>query len=181
MALSFTAGGPALRPEHLADWLGTPPGVHALSATRTTSEPYQVVDLTLDQVLEGRLPEPGGGGRWRYLILDGGVPRGELEFDHGRPVAFHRGLAKDGLVRAMAAADAVDGDFDVCVVHAPAIRFVALWLHNAEEDWLVPYPPSAAGLEPCRAYRAADALPQLRARAEEVGDQLARGGDELGG
>ena len=68
----------------------------------------------------------------------------------------------------MEAAENLGDDFEVSVLEAAPLRFIALWLHNDTTDWIMPYAPNLTSLDNYSTVSISDALAVLQPMAEEV-------------
>ncbi|MDT0347207.1 hypothetical protein [Streptomyces litchfieldiae] len=129
---------------------------------------------------------------WRYLVERGGTavaladtverPR-DVEGGGGHVLAqVNYGPFVSGIARALAAAERADeaAEVEPRVLHVPALRLVAVWLHQlGGEDRLVPAEPSPEGIEANVARPAGELLAQLAERARAVPERAPD--DQLGG
>ncbi len=189
MAIAFEEGGPQGIESRLDEWvpdvqravnLAVPDG---RAETPSLSDGYKAYFPSLNQIQSGDLFTDGESTQWRYLIMAGDIPIGELELDRdGQPVALHNGPAKDGLVTAIEKANALEHDYVASVVISPALRFVALWLRRAGGELVMPYPPNATSLEDYKAVPVATVVDTLQPLAEHVMSAMAGAGDKaIGG
>lgn len=152
MNIRFTPGGPTDTHDKLHDWTDE---LRTLSvrgaaggAPLSLGDPYEVRYVSVEDVAHGRLIDGQHTARWRHLVSDGSHPHAELELDDtNAPMALHEGPGKDGFHAAVQAAEELEGDYVACVLASPPIRFIALWLHNDDEDLVMPYAPDQTGLE----------------------------------
>ena len=184
MGLRFSKGAPSGAAAHLPNWVPNA----AAGATRgggpdvSVSNGYEVVMVTVDDLADGRLLDAVSPGRWRFLVLEDDVPYGELEFEGSDAICVHKGPAKDALIDALDRADDVEGDFVVRVIKSPGVRFIALWLHNADNDWIIPYEPNRTDLCNLTVYDVTQTTRVLQPLAESVQKAIASaGGLPIGG
>ncbi|GLZ78071.1 hypothetical protein Afil01_28780 [Actinorhabdospora filicis] len=118
------------------------------------STPHRVYTMSLDDVASGGGLDRARAGGWRYLIEDGGqliasaeatqTADGEFElsqFTEGPFVA-----ATDKAVKAVRKLPALVADgFELRLLRVPALYMMALWLHSAAADLMVPLAPSPIG------------------------------------
>ncbi|GAB3085348.1 hypothetical protein [Micromonospora schwarzwaldensis] len=120
------------------------------------STPHQVFTMGLDDVLAGGGVDRTQPAGWRYLIEDSGQPIASAEtsagpegtqevskFTEGPFVAATDKAMK--IVRRLPKLAAAG--FELRLLRIPAVYQMALWLHSAEEDLLVPLEPSPIGKE----------------------------------
>jgi hypothetical protein len=184
MGLRFSAGAPAGAAAHLPNWVPNA----AAGATRSggpdvsVSNGYEVVMISVDDLADGRLLDAVSPGRWRFLVLEDDVPYGELEFEGTDAICVHHGPAKDAFIDALEQADQVDGEFVVRVIKSPGVRFIGLWLHNADEDWIIPYEPNRTDLRNLITHDTTEVIRVLQPAAEAVQTAMAAaGGLPIGG
>jgi hypothetical protein len=177
----------------LAHFAGVPEArLHALQGTKpaelTPTAPHEVFSLGLSDLVG---PDPLAATRatgWRYLLAQDnqivasaetvGGQAGGQRFSHFNSGPFVASTA--------AALDTVDGlaatdpaSFELRLLHVQALHTMALWLHgDGADDLLVPLAPAPAGVEPNRAYPAADLLAIL---AGQAGAAAAIGPDDTRG
>ncbi|WP_117208731.1 hypothetical protein [Allorhizocola rhizosphaerae] len=120
------------------------------------STPHQVFTMGLDDVLAGGGVDRARPAGWRYLIEEAGQPIASAEtsagpdgtqevsqFTEGPFVAATDKAMK--IVRKLPKLEAAG--FELRLLRIPAVYQMALWLHSAEEDLLVPLEPSSIGKE----------------------------------
>ena len=135
---------------------------------------FRVVYPTLQDILGGNLVGDRTAQGWRCLLRQHDQILAQLETDPmGEPVAIHLGEAKDGIARAMALADQVEGPNLVDAVEVPALKLCALRLRASgaslrEIEYLIPYDPDATGLPLYTATPVAEAMTLLIPRAREI-------------
>jgi len=156
------------------------------------SEPHPVYVATLDDLAAGKLLAAAKQTGWRYLLAqnDEVVAEAELSEDRraakGAKGAKPRGLAFASLTHGPFTSATVDGlhaaerlpqvekaDYELRLLKAPAVYLVALWLHGADEDILIPLGQPPAGLKKNKAYSEAAVIRALRAtvaRTKEFND-----------
>jgi hypothetical protein len=161
--------------EVLASYLAQPQARPAMRGVNLdnlgATEPYPVYFASLDDFESGTLPnEPG---RWRQLLVADDV-MGEADIDPQgrRVVALHRGPRAGGTARAVEGAYSLERvqkqDYELRLLESPAIYLVAIWLHAANDDTLIPIEPDRTGLARHEPISFQEALPRLRERAAFV-------------
>ncbi|MFD9792248.1 hypothetical protein ACFWXK_15000 [Streptomyces sp. NPDC059070] len=98
---------------------------------------------------------------WRYLVQHGSGPvaLAETVRDAAGGHVFSQlnyGPFVAGTAAALAAAAERAGDAEARLLHLPAVHLIAVWLHAPTGDTLVPAAPAPPGVEPDRAYPAAE-------------------------
>ena len=145
------------------------------------SEPHPVYVATLDDLAAGKLLAAAKQTGWRYLLAQNDEIVAEAELTEGRHAAKaakgakREDLAFAGLTHGPFTGATVDGlhaaerlpqvekaDYELRLLKVPAVYLVALWLHGADEDLLVPLGPPPAGLKKNKAYTEAAVLRALR-------------------
>jgi len=159
------------------------------------SEPHPVYVATLDALAAGKLLAAAKQTGWRYLLAQNDEVVAEAELTVGRrgakgaKGAKHEDLAFAGLTHGPFTAATVDGlhaaerlpqvetaDYELRLLKVPAVYLVALWLHGANEDILVPLGQPPAGLKKNKPYTEAGVIRALRAtvaRTKEFQDAYA--------
>jgi hypothetical protein len=146
------------------------------------SEPHPVYVATLDDLEAGKLLAAAKQTGWRYLLAQDDEVVAEAELTAGRRVAKgakgakHEDLAFAGLTHGPFTGATVDGlhaaerlpqvektDYELRLLKVPAVYLVALWLHGADEDILVPIGQPPAGLRKNKPYTEARVMRALRA------------------
>lgn len=173
MSIRFTSGAPTDTHDKIHGWASELQSGSALRTgggePLTLGDAYEVKYLSVQEIASGHLLEAVHASRWRHLVTHGGQPHGELELDESHePVALHEGPGKDGLRAALEAAENLGDDFEVSVLEAAPLRFIALWLHNDTTDWIMPYAPNLTSLDNYSTVSISDALAVLQPMAEEV-------------
>lgn len=185
MSIKFTSGAPKDTHGKIHGWESELMRASAKGSgggdPLTLGDAYEVKYLALQGIAAGDLLGAVHTSQWRRLVLHGPHPHGELEFDDAHePIALHEGPGKDGLRAALEAAENLGDDFEVCVLQAAPLRFVALWLHNDSCDWIMPYAPNATLLVNYATVSVADALAVLQPMAADV-MKASAGADPTGG
>ena len=159
------------------------------------SEPHPVYVATLDDLAAGKLLAAAKQTGWRYLLAHNDEVVAEAELAAGRRAAKgakrakgakHEDLAFAGLTHGPFTGATVDGlhaaerlpqvekaDYELRLLKVPAVYLVALWLHGADEDILIPLGQPPAGLKKNKAYSEAAVIRALRAtvaRTKEFND-----------
>jgi hypothetical protein len=162
------------------------------------SEPHPVYVATLDDLAAGKLLAAAKQTGWRYLLAQDDEVVAEAELAAGRrgskgakgaKGAKGEDLAFAGLTHGPFAGATVDGlhaaerlpqvekaDYELRLLKVPSVYLVALWLHGADEDILVPLGQPPAGLKKNKAYTEAGVIRALRdtvARTKEFNDAYA--------
>ena len=165
------------------------------------SEPHPVYIGTLDDLAAGKLLTAAKQTGWRYLLAHGDEVVAEAELTEERRAAKGKKGAKstktakgakredlafaslthgpftgatvDGLHAAERLPQVEKADYELRLLKVPAVYLVALWLHGANEDLLVPLGEPPAGLKRNKAYTEAAVIRALRptvARTKEFQD-----------
>jgi hypothetical protein len=157
------------------------------------SEPHPVYVATLDDLVAGKLLSAARQTGWRYLLVQNEEVVAEAELSAARPAAKGaKGATKSrsskqheltfaGLTHGPFSGATVDGlhaaerlpqvekdDYELRLLKVPAVYLVALWLHGANEDILVPLGQPPAGLKKNKPYTEAAVIRALRATAERT-------------
>lgn len=188
MTIQFTAGAPQDTHTKLGNWL---PDIQQVSMaggateeeTINISDAYEVKYLSVEAIASGELLNAVHTSRWRHLVMSTAQAHAhaEIELDENhQPVALHTGQGKNGLQSVLNTVDSLEIDYEVCVLKSPALRFIALHLHNDNEDWILPYPPNATSLTNYQRLTAADTLAVLQPMAQEIIEAMAVG-EGIGG
>lgn len=125
------------------------------------AHPHQVFNLGLDDLTAGRGLAAARPVGWRYLVHDGGNAVAAAETVPSGPgdshvfSAFNEGGFVGSTAEAIRAAEQLpetqQGDFELRLLHVPALHVMALWLHTAKDgggqeatpgDLLIPLAPS---------------------------------------
>jgi hypothetical protein len=142
------------------------------------SEPHPVYVATLDDLVAGRLLGAARQTSWRYLLVQGDVAIAEAELGVARRAApgakpkdpeflglTHgpfTGATVDALHAAEALPQSAKADYELRLLKVPAVYLVALWLHGANEDILIPMGTPPAGLRKNKPYSEAHVIRALR-------------------
>jgi hypothetical protein len=113
--------------------------------------PYPVYTADLSGVLDGTFLTGSRLTAWQYVIMNGTV-LGVAEVAAEMAFASHEPApVADALLDVIRAAENLEmvagGDFELRLLRAPELYFVAVWLHRADIDWLLPVRPAPAGLQ----------------------------------
>lgn len=183
-------GAETILATHLTDMLQAkrvPTGMKSEMRPETIahSEAHPVYVATLDDLASGKLLAAARQTGWRYLLVEHDEVVGEAELTAGRSGAkgakkgakrtSHKGLEFAGLTHGPFAGATVDGlhaaerlpqvekaDYELRLLKVPAVYLVALWLHGANEEILVPLGEPPAGLKKNKAYTEAAVIRALR-------------------
>jgi hypothetical protein len=158
------------------------PQVHL--ETLSHSEAHGVYFVPLDALAEGKLLAAAKQTSWRYLLVQDNEPIAEAELTAGRRgakgpasralefVSLTHGPFAPGTVEALGAAERLpqvaSADYELRVLRIPAVYFVALWLHGANDDILIPMGDAPAGLKRNEPYSEAAVIDALRGPAEQA-------------
>lgn len=148
--------------------------IEEAAASFAADKPFRVVYPTLQDILGGNLVGDRSAQGWRCLLRQNDQILAQLETDpNGEPVAIHLGEAKDGIARAMALADQVEGRTFMDAVEVPALKLCALRLRAPgaslrEIEYLIPYDPDATGLPLNTVTPVAEAMTLLIPRARDI-------------
>jgi|CXWL01.1.fsa_nt_gi hypothetical protein len=185
MSIRYTSGSPADVHSKIHGWTNeiqrSSARAMADAAPVTLGDAYEVRYLSAQAIASGKLLDAVHSSRWRQPLLQGRHPLGDLELDEAQePIALHEGPGKDGLRAALNVAEKLDGDFEVCVLEAAPLHFIALWLHSDTDDWVIPFAPNLTALQNYSAIPVADALAVLQPLAATV-LIASTGSDQTGG
>ncbi|HEY7200965.1 MAG TPA: hypothetical protein VIC57_12155 [Candidatus Dormibacteraeota bacterium] len=135
--------------------------------------PHQIFTLGLDDLTSGAGLDRARAVGWRHLVEVDGKAVASAETSvaaDGTHVPSHvnEGPFVNATAEAAAAAQAMPqlqtAGFEMRLLRIPALYFMALWMHSAAADLLVPLAPSPIGQEG-QVVAAADALNELAERA----------------
>jgi hypothetical protein len=148
------------------------------------SEAHPVYFVPLDALTEGRLLKAARQTSWRYLLVKGDTPVAEAELSAGsrgakgaKPhslafLSLTRGPFASATVDALHAAERLPqvarADYELRLLNIPAVYLVALWLHGAKDDILIPMGEPPAGLKRNEPYGEAAVIAALREPAERA-------------
>lgn len=152
--------------------------------TLSHSEAHGVYFVPLDALAEGKLLAAARQTSWRYLLVQDNAAIAEAELTAGRRGAkgaaarslefasLTHGPFASATVEALGAAERLPqvarADYELRLLRVPAVYFVALWLHRADDDILVPMGDPPAGLERNEPYGEAAVIEALRGPAEQA-------------
>jgi len=148
------------------------------------SEPHPVFYASLDALAGGKLLDAATQSSWRYLLVQDDAAVAEAELSVGRRGA-KRGGAKaleflglthgpftEATIEALAAAEQLPqvaaADYELRLLKIPAVYLVALWLHGAKDDILIPMGDPPGGLKKNRPYTEAAVIKALRGIVEQT-------------
>lgn len=186
MTIYFTKGAPQVSSLMLENWMPEILRISELSRRISDnrlelSEGYKVKYLSLAEIQSGNALSTAETDRWRHLIISGSKAYGEIELDASEePVALYEGESNENLVSALNIADDLDGEYEACVLIASALHFSGLWLHNATEDWIIPYPPNATPLINFQKISATEVFTTLNSIANDI-VEISMDNDPVGG
>jgi hypothetical protein len=122
------------------------------------SEPHQVFTMGMDDVTSGGGLDRARPVGWRFLVQSGGRTVASAETTRNPDGSgsdevshFNEGPFVAGTEKALAAVRSLThvqaAAFDVRLLRIPSLYMMALWLHSAATDLLVPLAPSPIGKE----------------------------------
>jgi hypothetical protein len=152
------------------------------------SEAHPVYFVPLNALAQGKLLDAATQTAWRYLLVQDNAAVAEAELSvprrgaktaktakTARPVEFAsltHGPFAAATVDALSAAEQLPqverDDYEMRLIKIPAVYFVALWLHGAKQDILVPMGDPPGGLERNKPYSEAQIIEALRGSAEQA-------------
>ena len=148
------------------------------------SEPHPVFYVPLDALAAGKLLDAATQTSWRYLLVQDDAAIAEAELSSGRrgakgagakPLEFlglTHGPFTAATIEALAAAEQLPqvaaADYELRLLKVPAVYLVALWLHGAKDDILVPMGDPPRGLKKNRPYTEAAVIKALRGIVEQT-------------
>lgn len=138
------------------------------------TEAYPVYYASLEDLVSGNLPK--GPSHWRHVLVTRGRAVGEVDVaddeDGLNVIAIHRGPRAIGTVKALEGARELPRtkrrSYELRMLEGPAIHLVAIWLHSAKDDLLLPVEPDLTGLPHHEPIPLAEAMPALRERAAVI-------------
>ncbi|HEX9274822.1 MAG TPA: hypothetical protein VGA51_00280 [Casimicrobiaceae bacterium] len=148
------------------------------------SEPHPVFYAPLDALAGGKLLDAATQLSWRYLLVQDDAAVAEAELSVGRrgakragakPLEFlglTHGPFTAATIEALAAAEQLPqvaaADYELRLLKIPAVYLVALWLHGAKDDILIPMGDPPGGLKKNRPYTEAAVIKALRGVVEQT-------------
>jgi len=148
----------------------------AVPAKISLSEAYRGYSLSLDDLSQGKGLKNARLGDWHYLVFADGVSiadaqlaevRGHVEFaslNHGN----HAAATVDALKLAEQSPQLQGKTVELRVLFVSALHVVAIWLHAANEDVLIPIEPTPRELALTGLYSEAALLAQLKPKADQA-------------
>lgn len=138
----------------------------AAPANVSLSEPYRGYALSLEDLAQGKGLATAMLGDWHYLVFADGISMADAQLaDTGGKVEFaslNHGAMASATINALSLAEntaALQGKtFELRVLFVSALHFVAIWLHAADQDVLIPIEPTPQELTPTRLYDEAGLL-----------------------
>ena len=148
------------------------------------SEAHPVYFVPLDALADGKLLQAAKQTSWRYLLVQDNEPIAEAELASGSRsakgaksraldfVSLTHGPFARATVDALGAAERLPQvdreDYELRLLKIPAVYFVALWLHGARGDILMPMGNPPGGLKPNEPYSEAQVIDALRGSVEQA-------------
>jgi len=141
------------------------------------SEAQPVYSVPLDALAQGKLLAAARQTGWRYLLVKDNAAVAEAELPvarRGAKAAASRassltltqgpfaGATVDALHAAERLSQVARADYELRLLNVPAVYLVALWLHRADDDILIPMGNPPAGLKRNEPYREAAVIAALR-------------------
>lgn len=142
------------------------------------SEAHPVYFVPLDALAKGKLLQAAKQTSWRYLLVQDNAPIAEAELAAGSRstkaaksrsldfVSLTHGPFAGATVDALGAAERLPqvarDDYELRLLKISAVYFVALWLHGAKDDILVPMGQPPGGLKANEPYTETQVLEALR-------------------
>lgn len=148
----------------------------AAPAKISLSEAYRGYSLSLEDLSDGKGLKDARVGDWHYLVFADGVSiadaqlaevRGHVEFaslNHGNLAA----ATVDALKLAEQSPQLQGKTVELRVLFVSALHVVAIWLHAASEDVLIPIEPTPKELALPGLYSEAALLAQLKPTADQT-------------
>lgn len=145
----------------------------APEATDLTA-PLQVYTMDLKDVINNDLSKASGTS-WRYHILreDEPVAAAEVSASKNSKVQFshfNRGPFVEETIRAILQAESLNevikNDYEARILRIPALYVMALWLHNKNDDILIPMPPTNEYLIAKKTYSRKEFFDTLNSAAQ---------------
>jgi hypothetical protein len=148
------------------------------------SEAHAVYVVPLDALAEGKLLQAAKQTTWRYLLVQDNAPIAEAELAAGVRgakgaksrsldfVSLTHGPFAGATVDALGAAERLPqvarADYELRLLKIPAVYFVALWLHGAKADILMPMGQPPGGLKANEPYTEAQVIDALRGSVRQA-------------
>jgi len=148
------------------------------------SEPHPVFSVPLDALAGGKLLDGATHASWRYLLVQDERAIAEVELSAGRRGAKGAGTKSleflglthgpftEATIEALATAEQLPqvaaADYELRLLKVPAVYLVALWLHGAKDDILIPMGDPPGGLKPNRPYAEAAVIEALQGIVERT-------------
>ena len=186
MTIQLTVGRPLDTQTKLNDWFHEIENCCLTNGAKegddvSLGDAYEVKYLSISEVASGKLLDAIQSRRWRHLIMTGDGDKlnvhGEIELDDSQePIALHTGRGKDGFYAAFKIAEQLKNKYNVSILKSRSLCFVALLLHNDQEDLIIPYPPNATSLENYQVFSVDSVLEVLQPMAR---DFLESGSDNV--
>ena len=148
------------------------------------SEPHPVFSVPLDALAGGKLLDGATHASWRYLLVQDERAIAEVELSAGRRGAKGAGAKSpeflglthgpftEATIEALAAAEQLPqvaaADYELRLLKVPAVYLLALWLHGAKDDILIPMGDPPGGLKPNRPYAEAAVIDALQGIVEQT-------------
>src|SRR5215831_9428262 len=148
------------------------------------SEAHPVYFVPLDALAQGKLLQAAKQTSWRYLLVQDNAPIAEAELAAASRTtkgAKSRSLDFLSLTHgpfAVATVDALGAaeqlpqvereDYELRLLKIPAVYFVALWLHGAKDDILMPMGQPPGGLKANEPYTEAQVIEALRGSVQQA-------------
>ncbi|WP_426235057.1 hypothetical protein [Pseudomonas sp. TWP3-2] len=148
----------------------------AAPAKISLSEAYRGYSLSLEDLSHGKGLKEAKVGDWHYMVFADGVTiadaqladvRGHVEFaslNHGTLAA----ATVDALKLAEQSPQLHGKSVELRVLFISALHVVAIWLHAAGEDVLIPIEPTPKELAVTQLYSEAALLAQLKPAADQA-------------
>ena len=161
---------------------------HPMAAMRletlSHSEAHPVYFVPLDALAQGKLLQAAKQTSWRYLLVQNGAAVAEAELSAGsrrakggksRTLEFaslthgpFAGATVDALAAAERLPQVARQEYELRLLKIPAVYFVALWLHAANDDILIPMGQPPGGLKRNEPYTEAAVVAALRDSAAQA-------------
>ena len=172
---------------HLLRESKAPPGMAAEMHLEKVShsEPHPVFFVPLDALAQGKLLAAATQVSWRYLLVQDDAAIAEAELSAGgrsgakgarvKPLDFlglTHGPFTRATVDALHAAERLpkvaSADYELRLLKIPAVYLMALWLHRADDDILIPMGNPPGGLKKNRPYSEKAVIRALKGVVEQT-------------